>query len=399
MLQIFDPRIHRVVINPDALRHNVKVLRGLAPASRFAAVVKSNAYGHGLIQVVQALKGQVDYFAVNSLVELQALRQVDFNTPVLVMGLNAHDISADSQGGCAPGPGDIKDLQPFELVVSSHAMLSNLRAAHPDLQYHIKIDTGLSRLGMSLLDFNTLLRSDATVLQGWTGLMTHFANVEDVTEQSYATEQLACFLEAARQADAFRKKYKLPRLIHHAAASAPLMVLPPSRLDLVRAGIALYGLWPSRETRLSLLSQAGALPELQPALRWEVDLVHVHTIPAGASIGYGCTQRVERDTRVAILPIGYYEGYDRALFGKAYVLILGQRAPLLGRVSMNMLIVDISLIEGANVGDVAILIGEKTNPVTGQIERVTADQLADWSGTINYEIVTRILPNLPRVVE
>ncbi len=383
-----DRDLHRVEISRAALRSNVRAFRELAPDSRFMAVVKSNAYGHDLDRVVETLSGQVDWFGVNSLFEAQRLRRLDSTTPVLVMGVNAHDLFAQAETPPAK----------TTLVVSSLAAIERLRSLAPDTPFHLKVDTGLSRLGASGPELDACLEYlQANPELPWTGLMTHFANVEDVTDQSYAREQLTRFtavIERARAAAGQRK------LLVHAAASAPALILPEARLDLIRVGISLYGFWPSNETRLSALSQFGdmaRLPKLRPALRWLTRIVHLHAIPAGAKVGYGCTYQAPADTRVATLPVGYYEGYERALSNRAHVLIHGRRAPVLGRVSMNMIVVDVGHIPEASPGDEAVLLG-RADPDAQAGEEVSAEDLAELTGTINYEVVTRIQAELPRVL-
>lgn len=400
--------IHRVEISRSALQANVAVFRELAPTSLFMAVVKSNAYGHDLELVVEALFGTADWFGVNSLYEAQRLRRIDSDTPVLLMGGNARELQ-DDPAALPPG---------VTVVVSSLEMLEWILKESPTTAFHLKVDTGLSRLGARgpELDACLELLTEHPALP-WTGLMTHFANVEDVTDQSYALEQLARFRAVAERA---RAAAGSRQLLMHAAASAPALILPEARLDLIRVGISLYGLWPSNETRLSILSQLGHLPELKPALRWFTQIVHVHDVAAGTSVGYGCTYQVPADTRVATLAVGYYEGYERGLSNRAHVLIHGRRARVLGRVSMNMIVVDIGHIPQAVVGDEAVLLGralagatasdtestselsksskslEESIPET-TIEEVSAEDLAELTGTINYEVVTRIQAHLPRI--
>ncbi|MEQ9364802.1 MAG: alanine racemase [Leptospirales bacterium] len=388
--------IHRVEISRSALESNVRVFRELAPDSLFMAVVKSNAYGHDLDRVVEALSGKVDWFGVNSMPEARRLRRLDARTPVLVMGINAHELMSDV---AAPPEG-------VAVVVSSPDMLEWIEARAPTTAFHLKVDTGLSRLGAKGADLDACLDFlAARPALNWTGLMTHFANVEDVTDQSYALEQLGRFQTVIQRARAAAGER---RLVVHAAASAPALILPAARLDLIRVGISLYGLWPSNETRLSALSRLDRLPELKPALRWLTRVVHVHGVPAGAKVGYGCTYQTPADTRVATLPVGYYEGYERGLSNRSHVLIRGRRARVLGRVSMNMIVVDVGHIPGASPGDEAVLLGraksgvapddQKGEAASEGIEEVSAEDLAELTGTINYEVVTRIAAHLPRVL-
>ncbi len=373
----------RVEIRTAALKANVASFRR-ACGTAVMAVLKSNAYGHGLTLCAKALSGHADWFGVNSISEALAIRAVDERTPILVMGMNdASDYSL------------LRGLQrPPVLVLSTVDSIRELNDRLPSHPFHLKVDTGMSRLGLHGAAFEQVIEflSRNPALQ-WQGLMTHFANVEDVTDQTFAQEQLRRFDDAARLAAAAAGSR---RLMYHTAASGAAMLLPGARRDLIRAGISLYGMWPSRETRISAasLSAQGKFDSsfaLEPALEWKTQIVHVNDVPAGQAIGYGCTYRPVTNTRVAVLPVGYNEGYDRRLSNKAHAIIEGQRSPVIGRVCMNMIMTDISHIPSAHTGSDAILIGRQGT------ESVTADDLADWMGTINYEVTTKIEPGIPRI--
>jgi alanine racemase len=165
-----------------------------------------------------------------------------------------------------------------------------------------------------------------------------------------------------------------------------------THLDLARVGISMYGLWPSKETYVSCLERGKPSLDLQPALAWKTRIVQVKDVPEGAFVGYGGTWRATRPTRIAVLPVGYYEGYDRELSGIAHALVRGRRAPLRGRICMNMCMADVTDIPGTALEDEVVLLGRQGD------EAITAEQLAGWCGTISYEIVSRIHPSLPRVV-
>jgi alanine racemase len=276
------------------------------------------------------------------------------------------------------------------LLLSTVESVEELSRTGAGTPFHIKIDTGMSRLGLRDRELDRLLGylSDRADLP-WSGLMTHFANVEDVSDQSFAQEQLARFQEAAAKA---KRAAGRRDLTLHTAASAAALILPESRFDLCRIGISLYGLWPSRQTRLSALNQYGTIPELRPALTWKSRIVHLNSVPSDSSVGYGLTYRTTTDTRVAVIPTGYFEGYERALSNRSHVLIGGRRARLIGRVCMNMIMADVSHIEGVSVGDEVVLIGTQGG------ETVTADDLAELTHTINYEVVTRIQRDIPRII-
>ena len=334
---------------------------------------------------------KVDYFGVNSLEEALSLRRLDAKTPLLVMGCNGLELE------------DLKKIEP-QLCKELHFALSSLESLKlfheclTDSQrsaifFHLKIDTGLSRLGLSPSELPTLLskiQAEPKLASHWKGLMTHFANVEDVSDQEYAKKQISAFQIICQKAKTAHSR----ALLCHAAASAAAMLLPESQLDMIRVGISLYGLWASPKTRLSFLSQRGAqnMPSLRPVLHWSSRLVHINKIKRGSYIGYGCSYRAEQDMRVGVVPVGYYEGYARALSNRSYVLVRGQRARLLGRVSMNMICVDLSLIEGLECGDEVTLLGKNGEEV------ISADDLAEMRDTINYEVVTAINAKLPRRV-
>lgn len=349
------------------------------------AVLKSNAYGHDLELCTRAVRGHADWIGVNSIEEAVRVRKVDDSTPVLVMGANDQ--------------ADYKEIASYAskpvLVLSTIDAIRELEDHLPGHPFHLKVDTGMSRLGhhgVSLQKIFSYLSAHPEL--NWCGLMTHFANVEDVTDQTYAQEQLNRFDEASAFAVSAAGNRKLA---FHTAASGAALLLPESRRDLVRVGISLYGMWPSRETRISAsaLTAQGTLDssfKLEPALQWKTRIVHINAITAGTAVGYGCTYRPVQDSNIAVLPVGYFEGYDRRLSNKAHVLISGKRAPVIGRVCMNMIMVDITHIADAKVGSVATLIG------TDDKESVTADDLADWMGTINYEVTTKIEPGIPRIL-
>ncbi len=368
----------RVEISRSALFQNVEVFRRLAPSSKFMAIIKSNAYGHGLIECGKILQESVDWFGVNSLDEALRLRHCGIETPILVMG--ATDFA--SLKGEIPGG--------LTFVLSSISSIKELESRYPGTPFHLKVDTGMSRLGYHGEDLEEVLDYLENLPDlKWSGLMTHFANVEDVTNQEYALSQLRMFHKWKSLA---LKAAGNRILTFHTAASAAAMLMPESQMDMIRIGISLYGLWPSTATRVSLLGLNREIPELQPVMRWVTKIVHLTHVDAGISVGYGCTYKTQVPTKIAVLPVGYFEGYTRALSNRSHVIIGGSRARLIGRVCMNMIMVDVTHIPEAAVGDDAVLIGSDGH------EEVTADELADLVSTINYEIVTGVQQDLERVI-
>jgi alanine racemase len=370
-------------IDAAAIRSNIGAFRAIsAPTTALGAVVKSNAYGHGLLEVSQiAVDAGVDWLCVNSLGEAIPLRKAGHNLPILIMGY----VALDQLQSVVE-----HQLQPVVYNEETIERLEHLAAkAGVNVKVHLKVETGTHRQGVMesrVPQFVTLLKRCPHV--ELEGLSTHFANIEDTTNHAFAELQIQAF---DRITESFRAAGCAPR-IRHSACSAALLLFQRTQLDLARVGIAMYGLWPSKETRLSCLERGKEEIQLTPALSWKSRIAQVKEVPEGALAGYGCTWKASRASRLAILPLGYFEGYDRALSGVAHVLIRGRRAPVRGRVCMNITIVDVTDIPGAAVEDEVVLLGLQGD------ERITAEQLAEWAGTIPYEIVARIHPDLERRV-
>jgi alanine racemase len=379
-----------IEVNAEALRHNVAELRRLlADGQRLGAVLKANAYGHGLDQVLPVVHGLVE--TIDVITPQDALRVREYERrgqprrQVLVIGATTVD--------------ELVELarEEVDVVIADAgwpAVVDALRTArlgHP-ARAHIHLDTGLGREGFTsaeLPDLCARLVAARDVIEV-TGVLSHFANTEDVTEQGYALAQLDAFESGYRY---LQSALQLPATTQrHFAASAAAMVLPQARYDVIRAGISLYGLWPSSETRLSARYVLKELPRLQPVLTWKCRSQAVKRLPAGAYVGYGCTYRCAQETTVAVLPVGYFDGYPRMLSSRGHVLVNGARCPVLGRVMMNHIVVDVSRASAGDGPATATLIG------TDGAEHVSADHLAEWAGTINYEIVARLGGHLRRVV-
>jgi alanine racemase len=220
------------------------------------------------------------------------------------------------------------------------------------------------------------------------GAGTHFANIEDTTNHEYAEYQLQNFSRLIKKLELLKIKPE----VRHTASSAALILFDKTRFEMVRPGISVYGHWPSKETYLSHQQRGGDNNLFQPVLTWKTRITQLKSIKADEFIGYGCTYRTTKPAKLAILPVGYYDGYSRALSNTAYVLIRGRRAPVRGRICMNLMMVDVTDIKGVKFGDEATLIGRTKN------DAVTAEQLAGWSGTINYEILARLSQKIPRLI-
>jgi alanine racemase len=378
------PHATWVEIDRAALVHNARALRALAAPARLMGVVKGNAYGHGQREVADALRGEVDWFGVNSVAEAELLREGGHAADVLIMGHTPPGaLEAVARGG-------------FRQVVYDEAGCAALAAAAERAgraaAVHLEIETGTNRLGVRPA---AAARLAAEVrARPWLrleGAYAHFANVEDALDDSFAERQLARFREAI---DAIERGGPVP--VKHAAATAAAALYARTRFDLVRAGIGLYGLWPSAVTERAA-REAGLALELRPALAWKARVAHLNDVPLGETVGYGCAYYASQPRRIATLPVGYYEGLDRGLSGLGpegggAVLVGGRPAPIVGRVAMNMCMVDVTRVPGVRVGDEVVLLGRQGDAVA------TAEAMAERLGTINYEVVARIGASVPRVV-
>lgn len=377
-------------VDAAALAHNLALFRSLlGDGVRLGAVLKGNAYGHGFVQVLPVVHPLADLLYVIDPRDALAVRAFERQSgiaakQVVVLGA----VDADEAVACARADVDV--------VVTDggwQRYLPTLKAAglSTPLAGHIHIDTGLGREGFTPEQFPeaVALLEAARDVVAVKGLLSHFANTEDVTEQTYAHRQLDVLDDAA---STLTGSLGLKPLQRHMAASAAAMLLPRARLDAVRVGIAMYGLWPSSETKLSARVVLGELPHLQPVLSWRCRSQVVKALPAGAYVGYGCTWRAPRASRIAVLPVGYFDGYPRLLSGRAHVLVHGQRCPVVGRVMMNHLLVDVTEAAPHDDEVLATLMGSDGD------EQVSAELLAGWAQTIHYEVVTRLGAHLHRVI-
>jgi alanine racemase len=342
------------------------------------AVVKSNAYGHGIGEIASiCLKAPVDWFGVNSIEEAIALRDRGVTIPIFILGYVALT--------------DLEDAVHHDtrLTVYNQETVRKLEAIGKKLQkeipVHIKIETGTNRQGVRGSELTSLIdliaHSPSVTVEG---ISTHFANIEDTTDHSYAQYQLDQFRDIERE----YFTQKVP--VRHTACTAAILLFPETYFEMVRAGIGMYGLWPSKQTKVSCSMRGKKIPELKPVLTWKTKIAQIKNVPDGSFISYGCTFKTTRDSKIAVLPVGYYDGFLRAFSNVAHVLIKGRRAPVRGRVCMNIALVDVTDIENVKLEDEVVLLGKQAE------EEITADHLASIAGTINYEIVTHINPALER---
>lgn len=372
-----------VEVDTGALDRNIAAFRALiANTTKLMAVVKSNAYGHGLWEFAKAAGDRVDWFGVDSFPEAVRLRREGIKKPILVLGYTLPTFFAEAA------------RQDIRLTISTFESLRAFTKLNPKPKIHVKLDTGMYRQGFlpkrvpaAIRELKRLKLSGAVE-----GLYTHFASAKDRAYPSYTRTQLKRFGKAchAFEANGFSG------FLRHASATGGTLLYPGAHFDMVRIGIGLYGLWPSRESRVQYPDPHadGRKPKsvsLDPILSWHTLVSEVKKIPAGAAVGYDCTERVLRPSTIAVLPVGYWHGFDRGLSSVGRVLVRGKRARILGRVSMDMCVVDVTGIRRVRPGDIATLIGGQGK------EYISAGEVADTIGTTQYEIITRINPLIQRI--
>ncbi len=334
------------------------------------AVVKANAYGHGLLLAAEAfVAGGADLLGVHSVGELAALRAGGIPTPVLVLGpVMAEEVSRSAG-------------HDVEFTVGSLDLLAGLATVELPfpLPIHLKVETGVNRQGITEDEFAAALeifgQNPGLKL---VGLSSHFADIEDTTDHGFAEQQMARF-------EAYRTRAAAggyPDLMHHMSCSAATLLWDRTHRSLARMGISAYGIWPSRETLVAVRQRGRQEIELKSAMTWKVRIAQIRKVPRGETVGYGRAWKAMADSRIAVLPVGYADGFPRALSGRGHVLIGGKRAPLVGRICMNLCMADVTHIPEAKAGTDAVLLGRQGDEV------ITPELLAEYLGTIPYEILT-----------
>jgi alanine racemase len=370
-----------------AIAHNVRELRRRTdPGAKVMAVVKANAYGHGAVEVARtALASGAEWLGVARLAEAIALREAGFDAPILVFGYTP-----------PAAAGRLLDFDLGQSVYSLETAEAYSAAASKRgkrLRVHVKVDTGMGRLGLVPAALSgkspghavgeEVIREAAAIarLPGLDaeGIFTHFA-ASDSADTSYAKRQLSLFLDVISALRANGLEFAL----RHAANSAAVIQLPESHLDLVRPGIALYGLNPSPEVDLTGIT-------LKPAMALKTRVIHLKSVPAGTCISYGMTYRTPSPTVIATVPAGYADGYRRLLSSRGHMLLRGRRVPVVGRVCMDLTMLDVGAIPDARIDDEVVIFGRQGE------DFISADDLARELGTINYEVVCDLSARVPRI--
>ena len=367
-----------IEIDAARLRANIDTLRDVtAPGTSVMVVVKANAYGHGLDAAAPVVSERADWLGVNCLDEALAITRLGIQKPIAILGHTpVNDLEAAVRNGYR------QVLYRMDVAKALSVAAQRLRKT---AKAHLKIETGTNRQGVALTELAPFVE-EIRELPGLEieGVYTHFANIEDTLDPSFAQSQLKRFQEAL----AIMEHAGIRPACTHASATAGSLLYPEMDFSLVRLGIGAYGVWPSRETQLAA-RERGRVLTLQPVLQWKTRVVQMKDVKAGDYVGYGLTYRASRPMKLVVLPIGYYDGYDRKLSNSGRALIHGQPASVVGRVAMNMTMLDVTDI-GAELDDEVVLIGRQGN------SEIRVEELAEKIGTISYEVLARINPLIPR---
>ena len=361
----------RVLIDLDAVSHNIDAVRQKAGVA-VMAVIKADAYGHGAVPIAHLLRNKCAFFGVSSMLEALELRRAGIENPILILGHTPPSAFGEAvRLGIRPAIFRYDDA----LALSRAAEEAGVAAP-----FHFALDTGMSRIGFQATEESADICAKIAALPGLLaeGLFSHFATA-DSADLTRARRQAALF----DAFDAMLRSRGVEIPIRHLDNSAGLMNFP-CRYEMVRSGIVTYGMYPSDEVSSDLL-------KLEPALQWVSRITHLKLLPAGREISYGGTFVTSRPTMVATIPVGYADGYRRSLSGKFHVLIRGAKAPILGRVCMDQLMVDVTHIPGVTLDDPVVLVGR-----SGE-ERITMEDIAAAADSFNYEFVCGISRRVPRV--
>ncbi|MBU3950030.1 MAG: alanine racemase [Proteobacteria bacterium] len=374
-------------IDLKAIAHNIRELRRITnPDSRLMAVVKANAYGHGSVEVAWcALNNGADFLGVARIEEAILLRENNIGAPILIFGFTQ--------------PNYYEEIIKYNFIQtvcsysSANSLSSFALSKNRKIKVHLKIDTGMGRLGIlpdcfrdyhknrikpesAFAEVESIARLSGIEAEG---IYTHFS-MADSYDKSYTIKQFEIFTEFITGLKSKGIEFKLK----HAANSAAIIDMPQTHLDMVRAGISLYGLYPSEEVNKDRVY-------LLPAMTLKALITQVKDVSCGFKVSYGATYEATRQTTIATVPVGYADGYNRLLSSRGHMLVCGQKAPVAGRVCMDLTMLDVGDVPGVKQGDEVVVFGKQ------QGASVTVDEIASMLNTINYEIVTSVSDRVKRV--
>lgn len=365
-------------IDLSAIENNVRAMTAKLPAGcRFLGVVKADAYGHGAVPVTKRLeKCGCSYLAVACIDEAEELRKAGIEMPILILGATAAEYAETLS--------DLDATQALGDVATARAYAKALDETGKKLKVHIKLETGMGRLGFDVKNGDVSNAVEAVQLPNLQpeGVFTHFAVSDEPSREgceAYTRKQFQAFTDAISEIE---RRANIKFGIRHCTNSGAMINYPETYLDMVRPGIALYGLYPAKEQGQIALC---------PAMSLRSRIVAVTDHAAGDSIGYGCAFTAKRSSRFAVIPIGYADGLHRVLSNKLEVLIHGKRCPQVGRICMDMCMVDVTDVPDVKAGDVATIFGADGK------ETISVDALAEKAGTISYELLCAVSPRVPRV--
>lgn len=368
-----------VEISKKNLIHNIKALKSFAKRGvKFAVAVKGNAYGHDLDTVVKILNPYVDYFQINSIEELLSLRKVSNKKVILLGYVGMSSLKHVLNKNCILSVFSLEELKALVKIANSRKIKQEI---------YLPIDAHLGREGFMEEDIAEVLEEiKKQKYIKLVGVYAHFANIEDTNNFTHAKRQIKKYQRILNTL----RKYGFKNLQTHISATSGLLMYEKNTgaNDLIRLGIGVYGMWPSRHIKFMRKNKI----TLKPVLSWKTKVSHIKTLPPGHTIGYGLTYMTYAPTKIAVIPQGYADGFDRRFSNKGFVLIRGKRCKILGRVSMNMFTVDVTHLDDVVIEDEVVILGRQGS------DKIDAEEMADFIDTINYEITTMISPLLPRVV-
>lgn len=363
-------------IDLDAIHFNMESMhQNISKHTKIIAVIKTDGYGHGAVEIAKEIEGyEVLFgFAVATAEEAYILRRHQITKPILILGYTFREDYEEMLR---------QNIRPAVFTCEMAEELSKTAAQQNiTAKIHIKIDTGMSRIGYQVTEESADEIAEIAALPGIEieGMFTHFAKADE-KDKSFTCEQIAQYRKMVRMLE--ERGIQIP--LKHCSNSAGIAEIPEANMDAVRAGITLYGLWPSEEVSRDSI-------QLKPVMELKSRIVHIKTLEAGRCVSYGGTYRLSEPKRIATVPVGYGDGYPRSLSNKGYVLIHGKRAPILGRVCMDQFMVDVTEIPEACVLDIVTLLGRD------QEEFLSMEELGEVSGRFNYEFACDIGKRVPRI--
>lgn len=369
-----------IQISQNNLISNIENFRSFINSeTKIMAVIKANAYGHDIKLIASMINDYVDYFQVDDIEEFESIKDI-VSKPIMILGyVQKSDLEKAIVANAILAIYDTERLVILNQIAQRLGIIANV---------HVKIDAMLGRQGLLLSDIDEfILQAKKCSHVNVRGIYSHFANIEDTTDFSHAQMQIDEF----DNAKSIFQSAGYDNLLTHISATSGIMEYEKNTVknQIVRLGIGMYGLWPSVELKNKLDSQI----KLLPVLKFVSHVAQIKTLPANFTVGYGLTYTTEKPTKVAVIPVGYSDGYDRELSNKGRVLINGTSCPIIGRIAMNMFVVDVSGLPGVNLEDEVVLVGRQGD------KEISAEEIADSIGTINYEVIARISPLLNRIKE